>query len=196
MSDRSPAVQTFIDAARTLFASERLSADAHRLADEIFARLDRAHACRYAPQPRFPACDALGAALQPQLDASGPFGDVARSIRELEPYIGWAQRTGQNNASANFLDGHANGMICGPGGIEHRLDLNLGFTIMTPDVRYPDHGHPPEEAYVLMTDGQFRKDRGPWIAPGIGAGIHNAPGAIHAVRSDDRPLLALWILKL
>lgn len=193
---RPKEIQDFIDGARVLFASETLTKGARPLAVQIFALLERHGEIRLETRERFPACDWLDSALEPYMDADNPFGQVARSIKALEPYIGWSRRMTVANASENFLEGHANGTICGPGGTEDRPDLQLGFTIMKPDVRYPDHSHPPEEAYVLMTSGQFRKDRGPWLSPGIGCGIHNVPGAIHAARSDDNPFLALWCLKV
>jgi hypothetical protein len=85
-------------------------------------------------------------------------------------------------------------MICGPGGAESRDDIQLGFSLMMPNVRYPDHGHAPEEAYMLMTAGEFRQQNGAWFDPGIGGGIHNPPGALHAMRSGDAPFLAIWCL--
>ena len=193
---RPQEIQNFIDATRVLFAAETLSEEARALAVQVFSLLERPGAFRFETRERFPACDWLGQALEPYLSASDAFGQVARSIKALEPYIGWSRRMTVANASENFLEGHANGTICGRGGTEERSDLQLGFTIMKPDVRYPDHSHPPEEAYVLMTSGQFRKDRGPWLSPGIGCGIHNVPSAIHAARSDDNPFLAVWCLKV
>ncbi|RDU95766.1 dimethylsulfoniopropionate lyase [Trinickia dinghuensis] len=196
MQSRPKEIQAFIDAARILFAVETRSKEARDLAVEIFARLEQPGEFRFETRERFPACDSLDKALEPYSDADDEYGQVAKSIKALEPFIGWSRRMTVANASPNFLEGHANGMICGPGGIEQRRDLQLGFTVMKPDVRYPDHSHPPEETYVLMTAGEFRKDRGPWLSPGIGGGIHNAPNAVHAVRSDDNPFLALWCLKI
>ena len=85
-------------------------------------------------------------------------------------------------------------MVCGPGGTESRYDVQLGFSVLAPNVRYPDHSHPPEEAYVLLTAGEFRQGNGEWFDPGIGNGIHNAPGSVHAMKSGNVPLLAIWCL--
>jgi hypothetical protein len=32
------------------------------------------------------------------------------------------------------------------------------------------------------------------MMPGVGGIVHNPPGIIHAMRSIDEPLLAVWIL--
>jgi hypothetical protein len=85
-------------------------------------------------------------------------------------------------------------MICGPGGAESRYDVQLGFSLMLPHVRYPDHSHPPEEAYVLFTPGEFRQNGGAWFDPGIGGGIHNVRNNPHAMRSGAVPFLAMWTL--
>lgn len=39
-----------------------------------------------------------------------------------------------------------------------------------------------------------RQQNGAWFDPGIGGGIHNAPGALHAMRSCNAPFLAMWCL--
>jgi hypothetical protein len=39
---------------------------------------------------------------------------------------------------------------------------------MAPNTRYPDHRHPPEEIYVVLSGGQWRQASGPWYEPGIG----------------------------
>jgi hypothetical protein len=63
-----------------------------------------------------------------------------------------------------------------------------------PNVRYPDHHHPPEEAYVLLSAGEFKQRDGQWFNPGIGGGIHNPPDQLHAIRSGSVPFIALWCL--
>jgi len=62
-----------------------------------------------------------------------------------------------------FLDGHANATIAGPEGLEIRRDVHIGVSLKAPNVRYPDHHHPPEEIYVVLSDGQWRQG---WIRRG------------------------------
>jgi hypothetical protein len=65
---------------------------------------------------------------------------------------------------------------------------------MAPYTCYPDHRHPPEEIYLVLSSGQWRQARDPWHEPGIGGLVYNPPGIVHAMRSTERPLLAFWFL--
>ncbi len=42
-------------------------------------------------------------------------GDAARAVKALEPDLGWSRRTSGSNGSENYIEGHVNGMVCGPG---------------------------------------------------------------------------------
>jgi quercetin dioxygenase-like cupin family protein len=85
-------------------------------------------------------------------------------------------------------------MIAGPGGLEERDDLWLGVSLLAPHVRYPDHTHPPEETYLVLSEGDFMQGADNWMTPGIGGSLYNPPGILHAMRSGDAPLLAIWAL--
>jgi hypothetical protein len=65
---------------------------------------------------------------------------------------------------------------------------------MAPHVRYPDHNHPPEEVYLVLSPGWFQHGDSSWSEPGIGGTFHNVPNIKHAMASGDAPLLALWCL--
>ena len=65
---------------------------------------------------------------------------------------------------------------------------------MAPDTQYPDHRHPPEEIYVVLSGGQWRQGSNPWHEPGTGGLVYNPPNVVHAMRSTEQPLLALWFL--
>ena len=95
-----------------------------------------------------------------------------------------------------FHDGHANADIVGPAGLERRSDVMLGASLVAPDVRYVDHRHPPEEVYIVMSEGEWYREGCGWHTPGIGGIVYNPPDAVHAMRAGNRALLAFWLLRV
>jgi quercetin dioxygenase-like cupin family protein len=87
-------------------------------------------------------------------------------------------------------------MILGPRGLEVREDVMVGATVMAPNLRYPDHNHPPEEVYLALTPGTWWNAEMDWTDPGPSGSIYNPPGIAHAMRSGPEPFLALWYLPL
>ena len=194
MYQRHEKLEHFIRIARTLFQAPVLPVAGRQLAVKVFERLEQPSDDGKRNCERYPACDLLDSSLAPLLDDTTSLGDAARAIKLLEPAIGWQRRTSGSNGSKDYVEQHVNGMICGPGGMESRYDVQLGFSLLAPHTRYPDHRHPPEEAYVLLSAGEFRQHDGDWFDPGIGGGLHNTPNSMHAMRSGTTPLLALWCL--
>jgi len=66
--------------------------------------------------------------------------------------------------------------------------------LLAPGVEYPDHRHPPEEGYLVMSGGDWRQDHGEWVRRDPGDTVHNVPDIWHAMRAGEAPLLALWML--
>jgi hypothetical protein len=194
MYSRPTHLQEFIDVAQRLFDSESLPLPVRELSARVFARADIEIDDGKRSPIRYPACDYLDLALTPLISTDTLLGAAARSIKTLEPFIGWQRRTSGINGSDQYIRDHVNGMIVGPAGMESRYDIQLGFSLLAPDTRYPDHQHMPEEAYVLLTPGEFKQADGGWFDPGIGSGLYNVSNILHAMRSDDRPLLAIWCL--
>ncbi len=145
---------------------------------------------------RVPTSTLLDDALEPARRAGGALGDLAGRILDLDPLLAWRRRGGAApRASASFAQGHANAMIVGPGGLEERADVWVGLSLLAPGVRYPDHRHAPEEIYLFLTDGRFRRGEDDWFTPGVGGTLYNEPNILHAMASSlDAPLLAVWCL--
>jgi len=119
---------------------------------------------------------------------------LARAFAGLEPTLHWGRRPGSKAHGRTFHDGHANAVLVGPAGLEQRSDVLVGASLVAPGVRYIDHRHPPEEIYIVMSEGEwYREDRG-WHTPGIGGIVHNPSNLLHAMRAGGTPLLALWLL--
>ena len=46
----------------------------------------------------------------------------------------------------------------------------------------------------MLSEGEFRQGDGEWFEPGVGGTFYNPPGIVHAMRSGNKPLFALWFL--
>lgn len=142
-----------------------------------------------------PVCSWFLPALE-QPSGTADLDAVIDALRDLAPHICWRTSGRGGDASPNFADNHANAMLIGPGGIEHRHDVWIGLSLLAPGTRYPDHQHKPEETYLVLSPGHFRNHSGPdWFSPGMGGSFYNPPDVVHAMKSeDDAPLLAIWAL--
>lgn len=148
-----------------------------------------------ATPQRLPVCAFLQDAVATARTGSAALARLADSFLEIEPYLQWARRaTGGPFANANWLDGHANATIIGSNGLESRSGLQIGVSLMAPQVRYPDHSHPPEEVYLVLSPGRFQHGNSAWCEPGIGGTFCNEPNIRHAMASDNAPLFAIWSL--
>ena len=146
---------------------------------------------------RFPLCEhRLDAVYSSMAAEASPLPDIASAFAAIEGRLRWTHRKGVTAADQPFFDGHANAMLIGPGGLEQRDDVWVGATLMAPGVLYPDHSHPPEEVYLALTGGEWWNAAMDWTEPGPGGIIYNPPGILHAMRSGEKPFLALWFLPI
>jgi quercetin dioxygenase-like cupin family protein len=139
------------------------------------------------PRQQLGVCRHLGdacAAMRP---------DLAAAFLALEPALPWRTRD-VPNPSPGFAEGHASARILDPNGLEQRGGLVAGFSLVAPGVTYPEHHHPPEEIYLVLSGGEWWQAGGAWHAPGPGGIVHNPPGILHAMRGTTGPLLAIWFL--
>lgn len=190
---RDPDVQRFLEAAEVALMASAGAGSAAALAGErVFARCqERVGAARAAPA-QLPVCGWIDAALE--VAEGGPRQAVADAFAALVERLEWKRRVSADPADRVFWDGHANAMICGPGGLEARDDLWIGATVMAPGVTYVDHDHPPEEVYLSLAPGEWWNAQMDWTDPGAEGVIYNPPGIRHAMRSGAGPFLALWFL--
>lgn len=196
VSQRDAHLHAFLQCCRDTFeaAAERLPAS-RDVATRIFSALEQPASGGEAPRPeRVPACDQLDAALAAARTGPGLIPALADALDALAPRLAWYRRPGAQPAMDRFHDAHASAVVVGAGGLERRDDVRVGVSLLAPQVRYPDHQHPPEEIYVVLTPGQWRQCDGPWHEPGAGGIVHNPPGIVHAMRSRESPLLAVWFL--
>lgn len=196
-TDRPANLQALIDAAEIAFTARAGAGSADSVAG-CFTALRECGETTHGEGSRLPVCEAhLASAADPDCFGGADLARLAKAFLSVEPNLVWRKRSGTNpQAHGRFEDGHANAMIAGPGGLERRRDLWLGVTLLAPHVRYPDHTHPPEETYLVMSAGEFSQGGGPWFEPGPGVSFYNPPGILHAMRSGSGPLFAFWLLRV
>lgn len=197
MRMRSSSLGRFIDAAEHAFTARADGEPSHRAVAESFQRLKHARGAKHEDGARLPVCKRhLVEATDLRRFQEPDLATLMVAFKAIEPMLMWRQRAGGGQAaSENFAQSHANAMIVGPGALEPRTDVWLGVSLLAPHVRYPDHHHPPEEVYLVMSSGEFSQGAGPWFEPGVGGSFHNPPGILHAMRSGATPLLAFWLLR-
>lgn len=195
MMIRPQPLQAFLDA---IMAATDRYVTAHRAKASLLrigAALQTPSKISDVAGTRLPVCAKLEEVTKPSLFQTPELLRLVETFLILEPVLGWRRRSGDMlYASANMTEGHANAVIVGPGGVERRTDVRIGVSLLAPNVRYPDHNHPPEETYLVLSDGAFRQGDGEWFEPGIGGTIYNPPHIVHAMRSGNTPLLAFWLL--
>ena len=194
--DRSLALQEFLDALKAAFAS---SAEAgprvNAFLEQLFVILEKPASDGRELPVQLTDCGHLSTACQHARSASPELGRLSSALEKIAPLLAWKVRpSGGPHASANWLDGHANAVIVGNGGLEERSDIAIGASLLAPHVRYPDHNHAPEELYMVMTPGQFQHGESDWCEPGPGGTFHNVPNIKHAMSSGASPLLAIWTM--
>lgn len=192
---RPQPLQDFLDAAHTAFLAKARDPDATASLSRIFAALESPGMVSDTPGGRLPTCTYLGQAADPQKFDDPLLARLVQTFLSLEPNLKWGPRKGDcTNAGPGFAENHANALIFGPGGYERRTDVWLGVSLIAPKIRYPDHSHPPEETYLVLSPGRFMQGADNWSEPGTGGTLYNSPGILHAMRSDASPLFAFWAL--
>jgi hypothetical protein len=193
---RPQVLQTFVDQTYRVMLGAAGTDEPVRLPIErIFAALRRVRPrAPETPGTTVPACAHFEPACRAARRHSSDIAALADALSALAPRLCWALRPGSEAHGDDFAGKHANARIIGDGGIERSDDVTIGVSLMAPRTTYPDHHHPPEEVYIVLSPGQWRQGRGAWWAPGIGGLVHNPPDILHSMRSSDAPLLAIWCL--
>lgn len=199
MAARPPEVQQLVESLRDAIASAApagsLTREAAEAARKIFGALDsRTGRARVGEPVKLPVCRHYDAAIAAAGQGPSTTSRVAELLAKIEPRLSWSRRPRSETESSEFRHGHANALVIGPDGLERRQDVSVGVSLMAPGVQYPEHSHSPEELYVVLSAGEWRREGGAWFEPGRGGIVHNPPGIVHSMRAGNEPLLAVWLL--
>lgn len=119
-------------------------------------------------------------------------GAVLDALGTILPHASWVKREAEFGQCDSFVERHRHAIITGPGGVFECSNLTLGLALMAPYTCYPYHHHPPAEFYLALSQGEWYREDSDWWSPGDGGMVFNPPSCIHAMRSTNVPLLALW----
>lgn len=223
MYQRDPELQRFIASLHgALLATTAPQSPARKLTGQIMSALQTVASPARPAARRFPVCDLLcqavdelmssstadtdftshhqsAASVDAQLSCATPaltssVVEHAQSLMSLSDSLAWWKRSDATQVGEPFSSGHANATIAGPGGLEERDDVWVGVSLLAPGIDYPVHHHPPEEVYLVLSNGCWNQDNGLWNEPGPGGFVHNPPNIMHAMRSGEKVLLATWCL--
>ena len=199
MPERDSDLQRFVDALEQAVAVKSGAyPEVMGISGRIFSALKSVDTPRESntSKQRLPVCSYIKEGLAAASRGPNPISVLADAFAAIEPGLVWCRRASANRADAAFWDNHANATIVGEGGLEMHTDVKVGVSLLAPDTVYPNHRHPPEEMYVVLSPGAWRQDERPWQSKKSGDLQHNPANIWHAMKSADEPLLAIWCLWL
>ena len=164
---------------------------AHTL--ERLARQDTGAAQFRQPVPqRQPVCAYLaqGVAASMMVDAN-----LAAAIAAVEDRLQWRQSAGYSDAvlGEGFTANYGWCEFIGGNGFFPGDDFRLGLLLLGPNLHYKDHYHPAPELYWPLTGpSDWKRGAGGFAVKAAGEIIWHKPFVMHATRTRETPLLALW----
>ena len=124
----------------------------------------------------------------------GAEGVLFDRLFQAADMLHWAQTYSITDFGADFLERYGWVELFGTRGHFASGEMAGGFLLLGPGVHYPDHHHEAEEIYIPLTDGSlWSKDAQPFLPRWSGEIIHHPSNIRHAMRAEDRPLVALYL---
>ncbi len=163
---------------------------------EVLSRLgaqDVSEAAFREPEPRglavlshLPQCIGETLLLDP---------DLAAAIAAVEDRLRWLQSSSYIDEilGDGFTANYGWAEIIGPTGFFSGEDFLLGLLMLGPKRHYRDHYHPAPELYWPLTARSlWSRDGGPFAEKPQGTTIWHPSMMLHATKTDETPLLAVW----
>ncbi|MBM3585091.1 MAG: cupin domain-containing protein [Alphaproteobacteria bacterium] len=161
------------------------------VAERLDALDRRATDISTAPR-RVPAADTMDGVLDGA--ERGPGAALARALRPVLSRVAWHQTYTEAELGPDYLRNYGYFDIASPARGLIRTDaLATGFMVIGPGRLYPAHYHPAVELYHVVAGApDWSIDDGPWQSKPAGSFVFHPTMAVHAMRTGDRPFLALY----
>ena len=142
---------------------------------------------------RLPVGEWLDRALAPAItQGDARTREACAALARIAPSLCWRQNATYRDAELLARYGYCE--LIGPAGHRRDARLALGVLLLAPRTCYPPHRHPANEIYIALAGrAEWRIDEGPWVARAPGEAIRHPSMAIHAMRTDEEPLLAAYV---
>lgn len=119
---------------------------------------------------------------------------LVRLLAEQRNELHWGQTYTEADFRRAFIDNYGWLEMFGTRGHFVNEEVAAGLLILGPGIVYPDHHHVAEEIYIPLTGGtEWRMGEGGFRRREAGEVVHHASTVNHAMRTDNEPLLALYI---
>ncbi len=121
--------------------------------------------------------------------------DIAAAMATLDGHLNWCQSTSYTDEllGEGFSQNYGWCEIVGPKGFFKGDDFILGLLMLGPHRHYRDHYHPAPELYWPLTAAtEWKQGDGGFKPKSAGDIIFHAPHEIHATKTADHPMLAVW----
>jgi hypothetical protein len=132
----------------------------------------------------------------PQITAEAPAfsKELVAELSRVAPSMAWRQTYKVADVGTRFLESYGWSEIVGLSGELASQRSACGFLLLGPATHYPRHRHEAEEIYVpLVGTASWQQGDGVWRERLPGTVIHHTSDEPHAMRTDARPLLALYL---
>jgi len=121
--------------------------------------------------------------------------ELAAALAAVAESLQWRQSPSYNDAllGEGFLDNYGWCQIIGPHGFFPGDDFLLGLIMLGPLRHYSDHYHPAPELYWPLTGpSDWKRDTAAFETKSAGVTIWHDPNVVHATKTGNHPLLAIW----
>ncbi|MGQ0486099.1 MAG: dimethylsulfonioproprionate lyase family protein [Hyphomicrobiales bacterium] len=120
---------------------------------------------------------------------------LAAALAAVEDRLNWCQSAGYSDAllGEGFLANYGWCEFVGSAGFFPGADFRLGLLLLGPHRHYRDHYHPAPELYWPLTGpSDWKRGAGGFETRAAGETVWHKPFIMHATRTQDMPLLAVW----
>jgi hypothetical protein len=130
-------------------------------------------------------------------DADRFGGDFVEALCGSAHSLDWRQTYTVTDISGRFLQNYGWAEILRPSarsGASSNPQISCGVLVLGPNTFYPPHRHEAEEIYLpLSGTAEWQQGGAVWRHRSPGTLIHHSSEELHAMRTGEHPLLAMYM---